>query len=176
MWNVCLNMIYLVPKVWALAVGKSIKLAQSKKIVWVSNVKDGAEEVSWMNRRWHFHEKILAYFVKSCCYPAWGMIISLTRTKLKLKKTVLSKICFHNSFWMETILRNMKVCMTTLLPHIFLVFTGTSFILKTIKYLHKKFRSCLQLSKRWQKFQNSYFQSQFSMSKMVRIFQTFFHF
>ena len=57
-------MIYLVPKVWALAVGKSINLAQSKKIVWVSNVKDGAEELSWMNQRWHFHEKI-------CC---WGKV------------------------------------------------------------------------------------------------------
>ena len=30
-WSVCLNMIYLVPKVWAVAVGNSTKLAQKKK-------------------------------------------------------------------------------------------------------------------------------------------------
>ena len=38
----------------------------------------------------------------------------------------------------------------------------------------KNFRSCVQLSKRCQKLQNFDFQSQFSMSKIIRIFPFFF--
>ena len=68
----------------------------------------------------------------------------------------------------------MTFSMTTLLPKAFTHFTGSSFLLKTKKYSHILFFSfCDQLSKHCQKWQNSFFQSQFCMPKMVQIFPIF---
>ena len=68
------------------------------------------------------------------------------------------------------------VSMTQLLPHTFAHLTGPSFRLK-VKLLPNKnrfFRSYVNLHKSCWKLQNSDFQSQFSTSKIIRIFLNFF--
>ena len=57
--------------------------------------------------------------------------------------------------------------MTTLLTHTVAHSTKPSFMPKTNNQSHK---SCAPLSKSWQKWQNSDFQSQFSMSKNIQNF------
>ena len=60
--------------------------------------------------------------------------------------------------------------MTSLLTHTFPHSTRPSFMPKINNQLLKKFNSCGQLSKSFLKWQNSDFQSQFSVSKINRIF------
>ena len=64
-----------------------------------------------------------------------------------------------------------KISMTTLLTHTVAHSTKPSYMPKTNNQPPKKvFKSCAKLSKSCQKWQNSDFQSQFSMSKNIRIF------
>ena len=91
-------------------------------------------------------------------------------TSLDLRHKVKRKFEFSSAFISNVILH-----MTQLLSHTMAQFTGSSFMLKANNQPYKKFRVCIQLSKRCQKLQNFDFQCQFFMSKIIRIFPIFFH-
>ena len=77
---------------------------------------------------------------------------------------------FLVNFYHRSSLNNTNFSMTTLLTHTVAYSTKPSFMPKTNNSPLKNFKSCAQLSKSCQKWQNSDFQSQFSMSKNIRIF------
>ena len=89
---------------------------------------------------------------------------------LDVRHKVKTKFEFSSAFISNVILH-----MTQLLSHTMAQFTGPSFMLKANNQPYKKFRVCIQLSKRCQKLQNFDFQCQFFMSKIIRIFPIFFH-
>ena len=71
-----------------------------------------------------------------------------------------------------TVSRCILFSMTSLLTHTVAHFTRPSF---RPKINNQPLKSCGQLSKSCQKWQNSDFQSQFSMPKIIQIFRFFFH-
>ena len=106
-------------------------------------------------------------------------MVKLRKKILRLRNMKKNVCYFRNNFttsFMPYVLHTMNHSMTQLLTYTVAHSTRPSFRLKiNSQPIKKVFKSCVQLSKSSQKWQNSDFQSPFSKSKIICIFQKNFH-
>ena len=123
-----------------------------------------------LHKTLHIPKNLFFPFGSFLCFIPTKYYYSTSWNIVKLE-WIISDDSLVNKYWIS----DENYSMTQLLSHTMAHFTGPSFMIKANNQPYNLFvRSCVQLSKRCQKLQNFDFQSQFSMSKIIRSFLNFF--